>query len=202
VVKEQSKTGEDHLADNNGRPTLTTQSATGGGASNTKEASNPPVSHARDEASDTVVVGCKLPNGIVLQNWKMVETTEPSQQGYKKINMAVRDGEPVRLRGAAVPFGKMPLHAITSGYALTYGVKRDFWEHWRESNKDSDLLKNNIVFACGDEQRARDYARDHEKVVTGLEPVDPTKPPREMARTIAMAEEQIANPTSPGAHVR
>ena len=177
------------MADNNGKPTLTTDKP------------NPPV-YARDEASDTVVLGCKLPNGVVLQNWKMEETTEPTQQGYKQIKKAVRDGDPIRLRGAAVPFGKMPNHTIVSGYALTPGVKRSFWERWKENNKDSELLKNNIVFACGDEQRARDHAREHERVVTGLEPVDPTKPPREMARTIARAEEQIANPTSPGAHLR
>lgn len=129
--------------------------------------------------SSTVTVACKLPAGLILQIWEMAEVPEGSPTGTRMIKKAQKKGEPVKLNGCALPFGVSPEFPMPGGYALTT-IPADFWEEWCRQNKDSDVLKNRIIFAHGSENDTATQAREQarEKVKSGFEPIDPKNPPK------------------------
>jgi len=65
-----------------------------------------------------------------------------------------------------------------TGFALTFGVDREFFERWLEDNKDTDLVRKGFVFAAGSEQSARDSAKEKKSLKNGMEPLDPNNLPR------------------------
>jgi hypothetical protein len=132
--------------------------------------------------SDTVTVACKLPNGLILQlHAKHSEMVPIFGGGYKEETIWRRTEEIFVLNGCAVAVdqllqGNMPDHYTYSGYALTPGVPKKFWEEWLEQNKTTDLIRNKIVFAAGSEREVRAEASEYKDVRSGLEPIDPTNP--------------------------
>lgn len=136
-------------------------------------------------AGDKVIIACKIPNGLRLRIFKMVDDREPSPTGYRDIKRAEPVGDDVLIKGTAyklVP-GNFPKHRIIFGYALTEGVDRHFWETWLEQNKDSMMVKNKAIFACTSLDDAEAEAKENEKRFLGLEPMrtdgtDPRRPRR------------------------
>jgi hypothetical protein len=138
-----------------------------------------PAVHVEKTHSASVWVGCKLPNGLMLQLHQQGSIDRPVVGGgIKTIPVHMRVGEMVRLRGSAIPFGAVPRFTIEKGYALTE-VKREFWEKWAEQNKSMDLLKEGIVFVHSDKMDAEAEARDKgDDIMSGLEPLNPNGDPR------------------------
>ena len=140
-------------------------------------AAKPPLS----KAPDTVYVGCKLPNGIILQLCAEEEYREPVMGGGTIVSKRYRRlPETYTLNGcsidlARVAAGEVP-HLIVGGAGITPGIPRDFWEKWLEANKHSHLVRNKIVFAQRDEMSARSRAVELKDVRSGLEPIDPENP--------------------------
>ncbi|MGE9659101.1 hypothetical protein ACQP6C_11505 [Snodgrassella alvi] len=97
-------------------------------------------------AKDTVVVGCKLPNGLLLQVGEQVQ----------------------RINGCNSS-------KIICGYGLTYNVPAAFWAKWLEENKDRDLVKNGLIFANANVSSAKDEAAEKKDNQSNMEPVDPSK---------------------------
>lgn len=130
--------------------------------------------------TDTVVVGSKLPNGLIMHVDKMVER-EVFSQGSRWIEKtAIQDGETYTLHGNAINMGAMaagqpPEHVIIGGFALTPGIPRDFWERWAATT-GADFVKRGIVFAASNEARARSQASERRDLKSGLEPIDPSNP--------------------------
>lgn len=131
-----------------------------------------PAVHVEKTNSSTVWIGCKLPNGLLLQLHEETQMDRPVVGGgIKPVKVFMRTGETVRLRGPAVPFGALPRFTIESGYALTE-VKRDFWERWVEQNKTMDIVKEGLVFCQSDKVNAEAEARDKGRdIMSGLEPL-------------------------------
>lgn len=130
-------------------------------------------------AGAKVVVACKLPHGVVLRGFKMEEYDEPVLGGgLRSVKRAVEIGERVVVFGNAVPFGQSPKTRIVAGYALTDGVDRDVWVAWLADNKNSDMVKNVLIFACDDIASAEARARTLSKIRSGMEPLDPAGDPR------------------------
>jgi hypothetical protein len=123
----------------------------------------------------TVVVGCKLPNGIILRQFRMVKKTRNIGGHYFDEDQAEDMGRRFTVRGPAVPFGQIPNIQIVGGYALTPGVPQDLAEIWFEQNKDADCVANQLMFWERDVDRAAARARELNAVRSGLEPVDPNK---------------------------
>lgn len=125
--------------------------------------------------SETVTIACKLPNGILLRLFNMTERAEQVLGGgSRKVKQAAQtDHPPVKIKGCAAPFGV----AIQTfgGYALTPGVSKEFWDEWCKQNHDSDLLKNNLLFAQGSEHFAADQGKEQAEVTSGLQPLNPDK---------------------------
>lgn len=136
---------------------------------------------------DTVVVACKQPNGLILRVFDWVEYEEPNSGGKtKKIaRQSVEAGE-YEIHGNAIDMAALQRgevnHRIVGGYGITHGIPKDFWDRWLEENKDSRIVKNGLVLAWPTEQGAVDESRNREKLRSGLEPIDPDRPPRDVAR--------------------
>lgn len=96
--------------------------------------------------NDTYVIGCKLPNGLVIRG----------------------AGKQFRLLGANTS-------QLVNGYGLTENVPADIWDEFARIHAKSNVIKNGTVFAVGDLNSARDAAKEREKVETGLEQKDPKK---------------------------
>jgi hypothetical protein len=113
----------------------------------------PPPAGEPDKANGTtmVVVGCKLPNGLICEMGKV------GDENYRA----------VRLNGANSA-------KIVGGHGLTH-VSADFWNAWYKKNKHLEFVRKALVFAHGDEASASDHAADRAEVRTGMEPLDPIK---------------------------
>jgi hypothetical protein len=135
-------------------------------------------SPARSSASDTVTVACKLPNGLILRVFKMVERPESGPMHSRTVKVAEVVGEPITVHGPAYAFGNMPPYMIVAGYALTPNVPKEFFETWFEQNKDSTFVQNKLVFAFESHDHVVGQAKEYEKNKSGMEPVDPEDLPR------------------------
>jgi hypothetical protein len=130
---------------------------------------------------DTVTVGCKLPNGLLLQNFVMENYQEQVMGGGTRTSQrAVRLEETYRICGNSLDISKMALgevpNLIIGGYGITSGIPRVFWDEWLRANKDAAYVKNGLVFAEDSEARARKRAAEGAKLRSGLEPIDPLAP--------------------------
>lgn len=132
-------------------------------------------------ASDTVTVGCKLPNGLILQNFRMEDYQDQVMGGgTRTAQRSVRLEETYRVCGSSIDIAKMALgevpNLVIGGYGITSGVPREFWEEWERTNKNTPLVRNGLIFAMPDDARARARAAEGAKLRTGLEPIDPANP--------------------------
>jgi hypothetical protein len=116
---------------------------------------------------DTVVVGNKLTHTLSLQLHEMVEQTEPNSG--RTIKVARRIGDPVVIRGSAVKHNTSAEFPIVGGYALTFGIDKDFWDRWTAENADLDILKKGLVFAQDNNSRTEGQAREQKDLRTGFE---------------------------------
>ena len=94
----------------------------------------------------TVTVGCKLPNGLIIQVGN-------------KSHM---------LKGANDT-------AIVGGHGITEGVDKELWDAWLVANKDRAMVKNGHVFAHGKTESTKAEATEKSSNKTKLEPIDPSK---------------------------
>lgn len=132
------------------------------------------------KSGEIVTVALKHPNGIFMQLYDMAESPEVGPLGTRIVKIARKRGESIRLNGTAVPHGKTPRFTIAGGYALTGGVPKDFFDEWLHQNRESDLVKNRLIFCASSTASAMDEATEKEEIRGGLEPMDPDAPPREM----------------------
>ena len=131
--------------------------------------------------AETVTVALKHPHGLVLQLVNMVDVTEQGLGTSRTVKVAQRVGEKIRLNGYSVSTrgSEVPLPATKGEFALTHGVPKDFMDAWLEQNKDLDIVRSGLLKVSssikgGDLQG---YAREYKGLKSGLEPLDPSKPP-------------------------
>lgn len=129
-----------------------------------------------------VTVACKLPHGLRLQLYKMVPHEEPVLGGgTRQTTIAEATGDPVVLNGYLKPMGSERDTRIIGGavgFALTHGIPRDFFEEWLRQNKDMPAVRAGLIFASDKAETVERRAKASQKMVNGLEPIDPNKPPR------------------------
>ena len=97
--------------------------------------------------AETIVVGCKLPNGLVVD----------------------QDGYTVTLNGANSS-------NVIGGYGLTEGVDKEAFEKWLEVHKNQPYVKNEMVFAQAKANSAQSKASENASVKTGLEGLPQDRP--------------------------
>jgi hypothetical protein len=130
--------------------------------------------------SGTVMVGCKIPTGLVLQlQHKMKRPVPTGKAGvadeYQMVEVNVFGGDRYHVMGPSVPaMGGVPdgyiMPRLEAGVALTE-IPRAFWETWLEQNAKADYVTSGMIFAFGDEANVKAKAREEEKKTSGLEPI-------------------------------
>jgi hypothetical protein len=127
--------------------------------------------------TDTVTVGSKLPNGLVLRLYDETTVHEPVMGGGTRAVKAYRaNGREFTINGTGVMWGQQRPFQMAWGAALTPGVPRDLWERWCDQNKGCAVLENGLVFAATKSADVVAKAKDSKGQKTGLEPLDPTQP--------------------------
>lgn len=130
-------------------------------------------------STPTVTVACKLPHGLVLRVFDMVETKEPLMGGgYHTVKQARERPDRIIVNGCAHPQNKAPLCQVVAGYALTTGVPKEFWDRWLAQNANADMVKNNLIFAHENLRNAEAEATEKKDVRSGLERLDPKSLPK------------------------
>lgn len=127
----------------------------------------------------TVVIGCKLPNGLILQLSTFEQSSEPVMGGgHREVRVGRKIGTKYVIRGTSIPFGQIPKFIFAGGYALTSGVPEEFWDQWYEQNKDSDIVRRELIVAHKSMDDVETHCNSNESLLTGLEPINPDKLPR------------------------
>ncbi|MDE2426228.1 MAG: hypothetical protein KGO96_10030, partial [Elusimicrobia bacterium] len=140
--------------------------------------------------TETVTVGCKMPNGILMVLYESVEETVYDQNGVahrQKRSWPHPDKPTYTLNGCALDVGAMqkgilPEYPVVQsrsipggGAGLTHGIPKDFYDTWAETT-GRDLVSKGLVFAAKTESSVRAIARERDAMKTGMEPIDPSKP--------------------------
>ena len=138
-----------------------------------------PAVKSDEHSRPTVSVACKIPNGLVLQLFEMIEDYEPVMGGgSRKIKKAKPiDGATFTVRGPASPNGQAPRGylrpAVAGGYAITPNVPADLWDKWLEQNRSAPYVRNGMIFATDRRDETIKEAKGNRDVMSGLEPVNP-----------------------------
>lgn len=103
----------------------------------------------------TVTVGCKMPNGLILE------------MGEKR----------VVLNGANSS-------GIIGGHGLTEGVDKEFWDAWSAKHATLDPVKKGFVFAHEKTANTVAEAKEKAAEKTGLEPLDPKDKPAGLSEVV------------------
>jgi hypothetical protein len=122
---------------------------------NESNSNQPPVGAAAGtNGTDMVVVGCKLPNGLIL------EIGKPGEDKYARI----------QLRGANSS-------RVIGGCGLT-DVPRDFITAWLKKNNKLSFVQQRLIFVGNDAAEASAVAVDRATQRTGFEPLNPKDAPK------------------------
>lgn len=123
---------------------------------------------------DTLTVANKLPHNLVLRLHRFEDQNEITPGGTtRSVKVAIPVDHPdVVINGNAFREDKGPRHQIVGGYALTHGVPSDVFNEWLAQNRDSEIVKKNLVFAADRSSYAEGKAREHAALRTGFERLD------------------------------
>ena len=97
-----------------------------------------------DQTAATVTVGCKLPNGFVLE-----------------------------VGNQSVVLNGSNSSALIGGHGITHGVDAQLWQAWLEQHAERDMVKNGFVFAHEKSRDAKAEAQEKADNANGLEALTP-----------------------------
>lgn len=129
----------------------------------------------------TVTVASKFPMDFTLRLYDFVKRYEAIVGGGSreiKIAERRRDTQDFIAQGNSWAQNKGPYQQISSGYAMTPGIPKAFWDEWLEQNKDAAFVKNGMLFAHAETASTMAEAKEREKEKSGLERLDPKNLPK------------------------
>ena len=153
-------------------------------------------------AGGKVVVACKTPAGIVIRPFRWSHESELVMGGgSREIRVARPTGRPVVINGNARRIGADLRCRIVAGYALTEGIDAEIWQQWRETHEESDLVRNDLVFAHESLDHVVAWAKEHGATRSGLEPLEKnqdarTPRPKPGNRNVAAIEQDEEAPAA------
>lgn len=101
--------------------------------------------------ANTVIVGCKLPNGLHLD-------VKDNSGDVRRITIVGANAS-----------------TIVGGYGMTPNVPADFMALWFKKNAKHPAVLNHSIFIHSQEDGARAIAKEQQEIETGLQPIDPIK---------------------------
>jgi len=131
-------------------------------------------------AGEKVTVFCKLPHGVRIRGYRMRKTSELVMGGGSRdVNVAEPTGQEALIFGVSKPFGGAAKTLVNeNGYAITTGIDKNLWDNWLEANRDSAMVRNNLIYAAADQADGEAWSDDHAETRSGLEPFAPVGDPR------------------------
>lgn len=124
----------------------------------------------------TVSVACKIPMGLRLRVFDMIDGSEPVMGGGSRaVKIAQQRPGYVDIAGNSVAMGEQK--PLSGGYMLTHNVDADFWTQWLEQNKESRLVTEHLIFALP-QNKAADAAKEKREIKSGMERLDPDNLPK------------------------
>lgn len=138
--------------------------------------------------ADTVIVLCRYTHGITLRLSAAGEAERRAQLSKedRPDRSPTRVVQQVTLNGANKAPDYHPKDNVMLGRVGRTVVDKSFWDAWLKQNADSDLVKNQVVFAELTDTRANAKAAEFKAEKTGFEPLDPEEIKR---KGLAAAEE-------------
>jgi hypothetical protein len=128
-------------------------------------------------ANGFVHVASKLPNALRCRIFHKVTETEGTPTGRRDVEVwrqvIQSDGTPLEFVLAGYNPGRIKStdnYIVKPRYATTR-VPKDLFDTWVSQSKDSDLLKNRVIFVASTESDLEALVKEHENVRTGLEPI-------------------------------
>jgi hypothetical protein len=125
----------------------------------------------------TVVVGCKLPNGLIMELFEKRTINEVTMGGSKSVDQYFATGERFTLNGPAHKPGESAGCMVRSGFAITRGIPKDFWDRWYSANKTLPAVVNGLIVAYDSLSKTADAANERKAQKTGQERIDPKNIP-------------------------
>jgi hypothetical protein len=114
----------------------------------------------------------------------MVDVDEPLMGGgFKTVRRAQQIPGEVRINGYSQPNKKVPPAATPGAFALTHHVPKAFWEKWLQDNKGHPYVEKGLIFAAGSTGYVTQKAREREELRSGMEPINPDRPPMAAVQT-------------------
>lgn len=127
-------------------------------------------------ARDVVTVACKLPNGIILREFRQGSRAEAVLGGgTRDVTVHEPTGDQVVVLGIGGKAGEPP-PILVNGYRYTRNVPARIWDQWLAANRTSDMVTNGLVYAADRSDYLKDWSRAHEGTRSGLEGIDPNAP--------------------------
>jgi len=133
---------------------------------------------------DTVSVACKLPHGLILRVFNAIEKDVPVMGGGFKTEKATEPrAEVYTVYGWAHPQNAAPHCTIIGNYAITHNIPKGHWELWLSQNKNSDMVKNGLIFANEKYSMVQGQAREMAGEMNGfksMQRIDPENLPKKI----------------------
>lgn len=116
----------------------------------------------------TVTVGCKLVNGLILESgYTVVNGNVARLENYKRLRLhGANQGRIISEQT------KAPLHFEPG---ITENVDEAFFDKWCKDHKDSNIVRNKLIWKVTNRAEAKARAVDETKKDTGFEPRDQGK---------------------------
>jgi hypothetical protein len=135
--------------------------------------SNAEATAAAEKSTGSVFVACKLPHGIVIRDFQEGTAFENVLGGgTRKFKVFRPVGKRIRIKGPVVPQEFIRLVEVVGGYAITEGVPAEVWRRWIEWNKESDFIRNSMIYGHESKDRVTGWAKERAALKSGTEPLD------------------------------
>lgn len=110
-------------------------------------------------AGEKVVVGCKLPHGLILELGTPPKIRRVTLKGSNSTQI-------------------VGVNPLVGQFGLTPDVDKDFIDEWLTKNADLVFVKTKMIFVQKDQRSAEAEAREKFKLKSGLEPLNPQNAPK------------------------
>lgn len=123
-------------------------------------------------SGNLISVGCKLPQGLIIEvGYEMVPGGTIKGENYRRIVLAGANQHSTVVGTLRTPSPKELRPGITNN------VPEDVFDEWVAKHKDTNIVKNGLVFKAKNAGEATAKAADLAAKPTGMEPLDPSKHP-------------------------
>lgn len=143
--------------------------------------------------TETVTVACKVLSGMRCRIHKLTKVTEVGMGSTRTVQQWLETDKEFVLAGPAHAQNEGPRHQVVAGFAITHGIRKDYWDEWREQNSELPAVKNGLIFAYASPDKVMDAAKERRGIKTGLERLNPHDLPKIDARfKVELAEDNIS----------